>query len=85
MNSDAPARISLRPQHHWTDQKVEVHVFRCVLALILCTLLRRELHHQGIDRSVPDLLDQIDKIRQVGVVYPPSGKRRAPTLQMTLS
>ena len=80
-----PHHISLRPQHHWTDQKVEVHVFCCVLALMLCSLLRRELHHRGIDRSVPDLLEQLDKIRQVGVVYPPSGNRRAPTLQMTLS
>jgi len=22
-----PQHISLRPQHHWTDQKIEVHVF----------------------------------------------------------
>ena len=49
------------------------------------TVLRRQLHQHGIDRSIPDLLDQLDKIRQVGVVYPPSGKRRTPTLQMTLS
>ena len=28
-----PQRSALRPQYHWTDQKIEVHVFCCVLAL----------------------------------------------------
>ena len=77
--------ISLRPQYHWTDQKIEVHVFCCVLALMLCSLLRRELHRKGIDRSIPDLLDELGKIREVGVVYPPLGKKKTPTIQMTLS
>ncbi len=77
--------ICLRPQHHWTDQKVRVHVFYCVLALMLCSLLRRQLHRQGIDRSIADLLDELGKIREIGVVYPPQGKKKTPTIQMTLS
>jgi transposase len=77
--------ISLRPQYHWTDQKIEVHVFCCVLALMLCSLLRRELHRNGIDRSIPDLLDELGQIREVGVLYPPLGKKKTPTIQMTLS
>ncbi len=80
-----PHHIALRPQHHWTDQKVEVHVLCCVLALMLCALLRRELHHQGIERSIPDLLEQLGQIREVGVLYPPQGKRRTPTVQMIVS
>ena len=80
-----PYHICLRPQHHWTDQKIEVHVFCCVLALLLCSLLRRELHQQGIDRSIADLLEQLGNIREVGIVYPSQDKRRPPTLQMTLS
>jgi transposase len=77
--------ICLRPQHHWTDQKVQVHVFYCVLALMLCSLLRRQLHRKGIDRSIADLLDALGKIREVGVVYPPQGKKKTPTIQMTIS
>lgn len=77
--------ISLRPQHHWTDQKIEVHVFYCVVALMLCSLLRRELHRRGIDRSIAHILDELGKIREVGVVFPPQGRKRKPTLQMTLS
>jgi transposase len=80
-----PHHICLRPQHHWTDQKIEVHVFCCVLALMLCSLLRRELQHQGIDLSIPALLEELEKIREVGVVYPPQDQRRSPTIKMTLS
>jgi transposase len=80
-----PRHICLRPQHHWTDQKIEVHVFYCVLALTLCSLLRRELHQQGIDRSIPDILDQLAKIREVGVVFAPEGRKSKPTIKTTLS
>jgi transposase len=77
--------IALRPQYHWTDQKVEVHVFCCVLALMLCCLLRRELHRKGIDRSIPDLLDELATIREVGVVYPPQAEQKMPSIQITIS
>lgn len=74
--------IALRPQHCWTDQKVEVHVFTCVLALMLCDLLRRELHRRGIERSIPKMLG---KIREVAVVYPPPQGKKNPVLKMTCS
>jgi transposase len=80
-----PHHISLRPQHHWTDQKIEVHVFCCVLALMLCSLLRRELMRQGIDLSIPALLDELGKIREVAIIYAQNGKPRAPTLKTTIS
>lgn len=80
-----PHHISLRPQYHWTDQKIEVHVFSCVLALMLCSLLRRELNRKGIDRSIPDLLNELGGIREVAVVYPPRGRKKNPTIAMTLS
>ncbi len=56
-----------------------------MLALLLCSLLRRELHQKGIDHSIADLLEQLGNIREVGIVYPSQDKRRPPTLQMTLS
>ena len=80
-----PLHISLRPQHHWTDQKIEVHVFSCVLALMLCSLLRRQLSQAGIDRSIAHLLDTLGQIREVGVVFPPRDNKLQPKLQVTLS
>jgi transposase len=80
-----PLHISLRPQHHWTDQKIEVHVFTCVLALMLCSLLRRELAQAGIDRSIAHILDELSQIREVGVLFSAKKRQQEPTLRMTLS
>ena len=80
-----PHHLSLRPQFHWTDQKIEVHVFYCVLAYMLCAVLRRELHRKGIDRSIRAILDDLSQIREVGVIFPPQGKQRKPTIKTTLS
>ena len=80
-----PEHIALRPQFHWTDQKVEVHVFCCILALMLCSLLERELHRQGTKMSFARALDQLGKIREVAVIYPPEGQKRKPTVKMTVS
>ncbi len=80
-----PRHIALRPQWHWTDQKIEVHVFCCVLALMLCGLLQRRLHQRGVERSIPDMLEQLGRIREVGVVYPSNNHQHTPVLQTTLS
>ena len=77
--------ISLRPQYCWTDQKVEVHVFTCVLALTLCSLLKRQAHRHGIHRSIKGLLDELGKIQEIAVVYPATRKGGEPTMKTTLS
>ncbi len=77
--------IALRPQYHWTVQKVEVHVLCCVLALMLCSLLRRELHRKGIDRFIADIINELATIREVGFIYPPQNKQQKPIIQMALS
>src|SRR5215469_2419761 len=77
--------LSLRPQRHWTDQKIRVHVFYCVLALLLCSLLRRELDRQGIRHSLPGLLDALGQIREVCVVYPAAESGEEPTIQITMT
>jgi transposase len=76
--------LALRPQRHWTDQKIRVHVFYCVLALTLCCLLRRELHRRGIDRSLPAILFDLAQIKEVCLAYPPPDGAE-PLLQVTLT
>jgi transposase len=77
--------LSLRPQRHWTDQKIRVHVFYCVLALMLCSLLRRELDRLGIRRSLLALLEELGQIREVCVVYPATESGEEPTVQITMT
>ncbi len=59
-----------QPQFHWTDQKIRVHGFICVLAVTLAHLLRRECATAGIDLSLPTLLNDLTTIQEVLWMYP---------------
>ncbi|MDV6278121.1 hypothetical protein R3Q06_32125 [Rhodococcus erythropolis] len=45
--------------HHWTDSKIRVHVFYCVLALAVAHLMRRQAEHAGLHLSVRILLTEL--------------------------
>jgi len=76
--------LALRPQRHWTDQKIRVHVFYCVLALTLCGLLRRELHHKGIARSLLAILEDLGQIKEVCLAHA-KAPGAPPQFQVTLT
>ena len=59
-----------QPAYHWTDQKLRVHGFYCVLALLLATLARKEALKAGIDLSLPAILKELSAIKEVAVIYP---------------
>ncbi len=71
-----------QPQFHWTDQKIRVHGFICILAVTLAHLLRRESAAAGIDLSLPTLLKDLTTIQEVVWVYPPRSKLE-PLLTLT--
>jgi transposase len=73
-----PQFVSWRPLRHWTDQKVRVHAFYCVLALLLAALLRRTLAHQGIALSITHMLETLSQIKEVALIYP--GRARKPQI-----
>ncbi len=60
-----------QPAYHWTDQKIRVHGFYCVLALLLATLARKCVIEAGIDLSLPAMLKELSAVREVAVIYPP--------------
>ena len=55
--------------HHWTDQKIHVHALYCVLALLMATLSHKIVKDNGIDVSLPKMLDELSHIREVLLVY----------------
>lgn len=64
-----PMHVMLRPQYHWTDQKLHVHVFTCVLSYLLARLLHlRAQQAVGYTRSMERLLDTLAQVRRVNVV-----------------
>ena len=66
-----------QPAYHWTDQKIKVHGFYCVLALLLATLARKTILNAGMDLSLPGMLDQLCAIREIAVIYPPGTLARS--------
>jgi len=80
-----PHHIALRPQYHWTDQKVRVHVFTCVLALMLVSLLRRELHMKGIDMSIRRILELLGDIREMVMIFPPQTRGGKAAIRTSIS
>lgn len=64
-----PHFVSWRPLHHWTDQKIRVHAFYCVLALLLSSLLRRTLAHKGIELSIVKIFETLEGIKEVALIY----------------
>jgi transposase len=79
-----PHVVSFSPMHHWTDSKIRVHVFYCVLALAVAHLMRRHADHAGLHRSVPELLDELAGIQETVLLYHDGGKGR-PRVQRMLT
>lgn len=70
--------VSLRPQFHWTDQKLSVHVFTCVLGHLLARLLLLKAERAGAKfESQEKLLDVLERVRQSTILRPAKSKLKA--------
>jgi len=65
-----PHHVSFYPIYHWTDQKLHVHAFYCVLALLLAGLLLREVRQAGITISAAQLYEQLETLQEIVLLYP---------------
>jgi len=66
-----PESCSVRPQYHWTDQKLKVHAFCCVVGYLLLKLLERQARQAGLPlRSPRSLLRALQTIREVTLLEP---------------
>jgi transposase len=71
-----PHVVSFSPMHHWTDSKIRVHVFYCVLALAIAHLMRREADNAGLHLSARELLSTLAGIQETVLLYHDGGKGR---------
>ena len=71
-----PHVVSFSPLHHWTDSKIRVHVFYCVLALAVAHLMRRQAEQAQLKLSVRELLEQLAGIEETVLLYHDGGKGR---------
>jgi len=64
-----PKHMTVRPIFHWTDEKIRVHIFSCVLAYRLGSLLIKELSEKGISISINRLIDDMSRIKRIHTFF----------------
>jgi len=68
-NLKNPMHLSCRPQFHWTDQKIRVHFFICIIGHMLSTLLYKEAKEKlGYSECLRSFLDNMNSIRLCSIL-----------------
>jgi transposase len=67
--------IAVAPMFHWTDQKVAVHMFCCVLALSVLRLIEREVRGSGLTLSIGEIMKELADMGETVLLYPSTGGR----------
>lgn len=78
-----PFHFSVRPQYHWTDQKIKVHVFTCLVGLMLTALLYKKLQDNHLTISPTRMLYKLSKVRE-SLIMEMSGRKGKPRTRRKL-
>lgn len=78
-----PYHHSVYPQYHWTDQKIKVHTFVCIVGLLLSQMLWQKAKEEEYEGSIESLLDLLTQVRQVEIISV-SDLQKKPVKETTL-
>jgi len=73
------------PMHHWTDRKIRIHAFYCMLGISLLQYVHKQAQTAWADLSVEQLLEELEQIKQFVLLYPPQGEKGPPRAAYALS
>lgn len=62
-NVKNPYHCAIRPQFHWTDQKIQVHVFTCLVGYLLSAIAYTKARTAGYKRNLDNFLDDLKNLR----------------------
>lgn len=62
------------PMHHWTDSKIRIHAFYCMLGITLLQTVARDAQAAWAGLTMERLLEELWRIHQVVLLYPPQGE-----------
>jgi transposase len=63
------------PMFHWTDRKIRIHAFYCMLGISLLQYLHKQAQGAWNGITIESLLNELKEIRQVVLLYPPQGDK----------
>jgi transposase len=73
------------PMHHWTDRKIRIHAFYCMLGISLLNHIHRQAKAAWADLSLEQLLEELEQIKQFVLLYPTQGEKGPPRTAYVLS
>lgn len=83
-NLENPYHGSAHPQFHWTDQKIRVHVFTCVLGFLFESVIYRRAQKRKYGQTNYDnLFDRLERVRLASLIED-RGKRKQMDVHYTL-
>jgi transposase len=63
------------PMYHWTDRKIRIHAFYCMLGISLLQYLHKQAQAAWNGISMEQLLEELRQIQQFVLLYPPQGDK----------
>jgi transposase len=78
-----PYHNAVQPQYHWTDQKIRVHTFICLIGLLLSQVLWKKAKDLGYTISPENLIDMLSEVRKAEIVTV-TGLKGKPTRESQL-
>ena len=61
--------------YHWTDSKILVHAFYCMVGLSLLQYIYKQAQTAWPGLSLEQMLDELRQIEQFVLLYPPQGEK----------
>jgi transposase len=63
------------PMYHWTDSKIRVHAFYCMLGISLLQYIHKKAQTAWAGLSMEHLVEELRQIQQFTLLYPPQGEK----------
>ena len=61
--------------HHWTDSKIRIHAFYCMLGISLLQYIYKKVAPVWPGLSMEQLIDELRQIQQFVLLYPSQGEK----------
>jgi len=66
------------PMYHWTDSKIRIHAFYCMLGISLLKYIHKQSQSAWPGLTIEQMRDELRQIQQFVLLYPPQGEKGPP-------
>lgn len=64
-----PDMVRVMPMYHYKDESIRGHTFTCILALLLLTLLQREIRDEYPEFAIRQIIDLLSQIKLMEIEF----------------